>query len=155
MNPPRRICRKSSIHLSPGLLEDALELRNHLIRRLVVLPSRSSHRRFPGALDLSALHVSLGKLSQISGADSAVPPTSVHVRPRKVIAKSREHSFEYILHMSSLQVQKRHCARWVRVRHADSATGGVCWIPILLLGYSILDLRTVCCTSLGDPRPMA
>jgi hypothetical protein len=42
----------------------------------------------------------------------------------------------------------------VRVRHTDSVTGRVCWISILLLGYSMSDLRTVWCTSLGGPRPM-
>src|SRR6267154_6110361 len=61
------------------------------------------------------------------------------------------------MHTSSLQVLKlvlkRHRAAH-QVRHTDSVTGCVCWRSILLLLYSMSDLCTVRCTSLGGPRPM-
>src|SRR6267154_3028796 len=59
------------------------------------------------------------------------------------------------MHLSSLQVLKRHCARRVRVRHTDSVTDSVWWISILLLRYSMSDLRTMRCTSLGGLGAMA
>lgn len=58
------------------------------------------------------------------------------------------------LHMSSLRVRKRHCGRCIRIHRTVSATGSVCWTSILHLGYSILALRAVWCTSLGGPHPV-
>jgi hypothetical protein len=104
--------------LSPGYLVDALSFGNHLIRRLVVPSSRSSESaltrtvsRFRGSHNPSRVNridwlpgrtvsLSLGQLSQISGADLVVSSTSIHVRdrarPSNSIANSREHSFEWI-----------------------------------------------------------
>jgi hypothetical protein len=75
--------------LSTVLWGTPWSMRNHLIRRLLVLSSRSSHGWCPGlevrttyraySGSVGCLHVSLGQLSQISGADSAVSSTSVHM----------------------------------------------------------------------------
>jgi len=89
-------------------------LRNHLIRRLRVLSSRNSHGWYPGlevrtthraySGSVGCLHVSLGQLSQISGADSAVSSTSVHVRDRGQPSKCFEIN-EFLFCDDSLNVR--------------------------------------------------